>query len=57
MRIKNQVPRGLRNNQHKSRQYHYWLVDKPPRRKGRLAQLQKRNTRMRLGSRVTMEDA
>lgn len=28
--------------------YHYWLVEEQPRKNGRLAQLQKRNTRRRV---------
>lgn len=47
MQIKFQIPRGLRSPSKAKRPYHYWLVPEEPRKGGRLAQLQKRNTRMR----------
>lgn len=48
MKIKYQVPRGLRPENKKRRSpYHWWLVEKPTKKQGRLAQLNKRNTKRR----------
>lgn len=47
-RIKFQIPRGLVKRKETKKPYHWWLVEEPPRKAGRLAQLSRRNSRMRL---------
>ncbi len=46
MRIKTQVPRGLRQGKRPAA-YHWWLVPELPRKASRLPQLNKRNDRLK----------
>jgi len=47
-KIKNQIPRGLVKRSQRIVPYHYWLQEEPPRKRSRLGQLNKRNTRLRI---------
>lgn len=45
MKIKYQVPRGLRQGIKESSAYHWWLVPESPRKASRLPQMNRRNIR------------
>lgn len=57
MRIKLQTPRGLVQRKHPSRSYHWWMQDEQPRKVSRLAQLSKRNARVRISRKGPSEAA